>query len=75
MDDYFSTMTEVKDEGDFDDDTMNLTREVLKACVDEDGLRACLTREGYTTMLFVKYVLFNNDGVLRLLCCGATRII
>ena len=43
MDDYFSTMTEVKDEGDFDDDTMNLAREVLKAYVDDDGLRAFLT--------------------------------
>ena len=71
MDDYVPTMTEVEDEGDFDNDTMNLTREVLKAYVDDDGLRAFLTRERYLMMPFVKYVSFNNDGMLRLLCCGA----
>ena len=64
-------MTEQEDFMDFDDEEMNLTLEVLRAYVDDDGLKAYLTSEGYSTMPFVKYVSYNNDGVLRLLCCGA----
>ena len=64
-------MTEQEDKEDFDDDSMNLTREVLKVYVGKEGLCSYLTREGYLMMPFVKYVSYNNDGVLRLLCCGA----
>ena len=71
MNEYVGTMTEPEDEGDFDDDSMDLSREVLRVYVDDDGLRAFLTREGYSTMPFIKYVSYNNDGVLLLLCCGA----
>ena len=69
---HMQTATEQLDKGeDDDDDKMNLTRQILKAYVDEEGLRSFLTREGYTMMLFVKYVSYNNDQVLCLLCCGS----
>ena len=44
--DYLPTTTEQLDKGDFDDDTMNLTREILKAYVDEEGLRTFFDEGG-----------------------------
>ena len=71
MDRYSPTPTELEDMGDFDDEDMNFAREVLRSYVDDGGLQSYLLTEGYSSMPFVKYVSYNNDGVLRLLCCGA----
>ena len=64
----FTTTTEQRDKG--DNDELNLTRKILKAYVDEEGIRSYLTREGYNMIPFVEYVSYNKDGVLQILCCG-----
>ena len=53
------------------EDKTSLTRQILKAYVDEEGLHSHLKKEGYAMMPVVKYVSYSDDGVLRLFCCGS----